>query len=371
MNILKNIINVLINIIPINENKIMFQSGRKRIDGNPYAIYKELKKDTASKYKPIWIVEKDADVSMLPKEDYAYTRTLKGLYHTASSKYIIRSQSIGGIKKRKKQIYIQTWHGAGDFKKCGYDCLKEEDRPSETMEHAREWDYLISTDERNDTVMRSSVNFTKTSYILGNASTDSIVNATDEDRKKVLEKLGLTTNTKKIIMYAPTFRDDELNDKEVNNLRIMSLSALKDYIVLLRMHPLMNDKVKNIKMPENFINACDYPDINDLYLITDILITDYSSIIFPYMCLNKNLILYPYDMDHYISLRGGFYLDYNSLPGPICYSEEELIKAIETIDDNKPIYDKKTKEFNEKYNSLNDGKVCKRIIEYLKEGKFN
>jgi len=107
-----------------------------------------------------------------------------------------------------------------------------------------------------------------------------------------------------------------------------------------------------------------------LFLITDILITDYSSIIFPFMLLNKDLILYPYDMKSYVKTRGGFYLNYEDLPGPICYKEEELLKTIEIIESIKLKYKKKKQDFNLKYNKLNNGNVCKKIVEELKKGTF-
>ncbi len=368
---MKNVINFLANLLPINKKKILFQSGRNKVDCNPYAIYKYIKKNCPNDYKCIWVVEKNTDVSMLCKGDYAFSRTIKGLFHIATSKYLIRSQSIGGIlKKRSQQIYIQAWHGAGNFKKCAYDCLPKNQRPKETIEYAREWDFLLSTDKYNDVVMRSATNFNKKSLIIGNADSDTLVNASNEYKNDILKKLDLEHNNKKIIMYAPTFRDDDLEKSEIN-IPIMKLQKLDNYLILLRVHPLVNEKIKNKKLPKNFKNVGDYPNIQDLFLITDILITDYSSIIFPYMILNRKLILYPYDMDKYIKLRGGFYLDYKTLPGPICKNEDELLNTINNIDDISIKYKDKIKKFNEKYNSLNDGKVSKRIVDELKKGTFD
>ena len=372
-NIIEVIVNSVAKLFNVKENKILFQSGRSKVDCNPYAVYKYIKENCHDDFECVWLVERETDVSMLEKGDYFYYKTVKGFLAMVTSKYWIRSQSLGGIiKKKKNQVYIQMWHGAGNFKKCGYDCMSEEERPTETMEHAREWDYLIATDDLNKDVMVSSVAFKKNCVVLGNADTDLIVNADSNYIENVRKKVGLMTNKKKVIMYAPTFRDTDLDkDGDSLNIPIMKLDELKDYIVLLRFHPLISKKIENIKLPDNFINVGWYPNILDLYLVTDILITDYSSIIFPYMILEKCLILYPYDFDDYVKLRGGFYLDYkNDLPASIVYNEDDLVKTINNIDNFMNKYKNKIKQFNKKYNSLNDGHVCERFVEKLKNGDF-
>jgi CDP-glycerol glycerophosphotransferase len=372
-NLVGSIINLVAKLFRIKKNKILFQSGRNKVDCNPYAIYKYIKENCPNDFECVWLVERETDVSMLEDGDYFYYRTFKGIVAMATSKYWIRSQSLGGIiKKKKNQVYIQMWHGAGNLKKCGYDCLDECNRPTETVHHAVEWDYLIATDKYNEEVMVGSVGFKKKSIVLGNADSDLIVNADSKYIDSIKEKIGLKNNKKKVIMYAPTFRDTDLDkDSSDLNIPIMELKNLDDYIILLRLHPLISKKIEGVNLPNNFINVGWYPNILDLYLITDILITDYSSIIFPYMILEKGLILYPYDYDDYVKLRGGFYLDYkNDLPGPIVYNEKDLVNTIDNLDNIMNKYRGKVKKFNKKYNSLNDGHVSERFVNKLKNGEF-
>lgn len=364
-------INLLAKLFKVKDNKILFQSGRSKVDCNPYAIYKYIQENCAEKFDCVWLVEKDTDVSMLEKGDYCYYKTFKGFIAMVTSKYWIRSQSLGGaIKKKDEQIYIQMWHGAGAFKQCGYDILPQDERPNDTIEHAREWDYLIATDEYNEKALISGVGFKKKSVVLGNAESDLLVNATDSYVNEVRKKVGISK--KKVILYAPTFRDTDL-DKGTDelNIPIMKLKELDDYTVMLRLHPLISKKIENIKLPNNFINVGWYPNILDLYMVTDILITDYSSVIFPYMVLEKSLIMYPYDYDDYLKLRNGFYLDYKKdLPGPIVYNENDLIDSIKNIDNINKEYKTKIKKFNNKYNKLNDGHVCERFVNMLLSGEF-
>jgi len=371
--IVEKIINLIAKMFPIKKDKILFQSGRNKVDCNPYAIYKYIKENCSNDFRCVWLVEKGTDVSMLEKGDFYFYKTILGIYHQITAKYWIRSQSLGGIiKKKKNQIYIQTWHGGGAFKKSGYDCLPESKRPTEPMEHVKEWDVLIATDEENKRAMISSTNYNKKTIVMGSADTDMIANATDKDKEKILKKLNLLNNKKKIILYAPTFRDDDLN-KDIKEIKlpIEQLEKLEDYVILIRLHPLMNNKISKLKLPHNFINVGNYPNIQDLFLIADILITDYSSIIFPFSLLNKSIVLYPYDIENYIKLRGGFDLDYEKLPFPICYKEDDLLITIKNIKKENSKYKKDLIAFNKKYNYLNDGHVSERFITELKKGNFD
>lgn len=362
--IITKIINFIYSIFKIKENKIIFESGRGKVDDNPLAIYRYLK-NNSDKYELKYLTGKNTDTSSLDKKDICYYKTLKGLYHLATAKYLIKSQSTKNIiEKRKDQVYIQTWHGCGVGKKMGNDVTGH----IGIVDHAKDWDYLIATDKYNKKVMCSSTGIDESiAKIVGGATTDFIVNHTKEDVERIKNKLNLKTN-KKIVLYAPTFRDKELGTKV--SVPIMKLASLKDYIFLIRLHPLMKNGLDLDKMPSNFIDVCDYPDIQDLLIISDILITDYSSAYFNFALLNRPMIFYVYDYDAYMSERG-YYVDYKKcVPGSIVYTEDELVKTLTS----KELYSKnnkdKIKEFNKKYNSYNDGKVCKRFLELLEEGYF-
>ena len=369
--ILIYLINKIFEIFPIEKNKIIFESGRDLIDGNAKAVYDYIIKHNISKFKLIWLVTKKTDVSEIKKQNYAYYKTIKGLYHLATANYLIKNQSIGEvIKKKKGQIYIQLFHGNGVMKKMGYDVDEEKDRP--VVPHAREWDYYIANDINEEKVIKSSTGYKGKIEVLGMASVDTVINncKNKNRQKEILKKLNID-NGKKNILYAPTFRDYDL-DKRTISVPIKELSKLKDYNVIIRLHPLIKDKVDTSLFKfDNIVNGCNYPDVCDILPISDILITDYSSIFYEYMPVNSPIIFYPYDYEKYVKLRGGFYLDYNKeLPGPICYNEKELVKTIKYIDKIYPTYEEKRKKFNKKYNSLSDGKASERFLKKLLNDEF-
>lgn len=370
-NIISFFLNKLFAIFPIVPNKIVFESGRDLIDGNAKAIYNYIKKNDINNYRTIWLVAKSTDVSDIDTNDYAYYKTLKGLYHLSTAKYLLKNQSIGEIiTKKKGQIYIQLFHGNGVMKKQGYDVNEAIERP--VVSHAKEWDYYIANDENDEKTIRSATGYNGKIEILGMAAVDTVINNCKDEQKKqnVLKHLNIN-NSKKNILYAPTFRDYDL-DKNIINIPIKELSKLKDYNIIIRLHPLVRTKVdKSLFNLDNFINGCNYPDVSDILAITDILITDYSSVFYEYMPKNSPIIFYPYDYDKYVALRGGFYVDYKKeLPGPICYTEKELLNVIKKIDEIYPQYIEKRRKFNKKYNNLSDGKASERLVNNLINNKF-
>ncbi len=144
---------------------------------------------------------------------------------------------------------------------------------------------------------------------------------------------------KKVILYAPTFRDHQslgkgkfYFDYPFDFDRVAE--ALGDeYVFLIRTHVLVTKKPKiPVQHRERFIDATAYPDIQELYLITDLLITDYSSVFFDFANMNRPMMFYAYDLDLYRDTLRGFYLDYyNDLPGPILETEEALLHALSDI----------------------------------------
>ena len=373
LKVLKKIINKFFSIFKIDDKKIVFQGNQNMVDGNPRAIYEYMKKSNPE-YRLICIVNKGVNTSFIPKKDCVYYKTLKSYFHLSTAKYWIRSQSFGGlIEKRKGQVYIQTWHGHGALKKMSYDidALNNIDRNVE-LEHVRDWDYFISTDKLDGDVIISSTNYKGKIVELGAPSLDQLINDSNnqEKIKNIKQEIGITNdNRKKIILYAPTFRDSDLDSKKVD-VKIESLKNLKDYIILIRLHPLVEKKIDKKIFSKNFINVCDYYDVSNLLLITDVLISDYSSIVYEFGVLDRPMIFYAYDYDLYAKERG-FYIEYNTLPGIIVKEEKELLNVIKSGIYESDEFNIKRSKFNKKYNKLNDGNATKRFVDLLVKGYFN
>jgi len=370
------ILNFVFYFIKVKDKDIIFLSSRNRVDGNPRAIYLYLKEHYEGKFRLKYIVNKETDISDLDKNDVCYYKTLKGYYYLARCKYWILSDSVKTLlNKKKNQVYIQTFHGHGPVKREGFEIKQFQSGPefeNGIMNHARDWDIYISMSEKDDEHIKSATGFNKKVCRIGVASTDKIVKSnkmTVNEKNKLKEKYNIPLN-KKIILYAPTYRENLL-DKENINIPIDMLKNLEDYIILVRLHPLLNSKInKAIFNNSNFINACNVSDIVDLYPIVDILISDYSATIYEYALTGKKIIAYPYDYEDYEEFPG-YIIEYDkTMPGPICYNEEDLYNIIKNEEKSFKNYDKKIKSFNEKFNYMNDGNATKRFVDMLINGDF-
>jgi len=370
--LIKKILNKVFRVFKVR-NKIIFESGFNLIDGCPFAIYKYMVDKNIEDYRLIWIVKRGTNVSKIREHDYVYYNTLKAFYHLATAKYWIKSQSTKNIiDKRDEQSYIQVWHGNGILKKMGYDVTKE--NSNVPMAHTREWDFFVAHSDSDAKKIKSSTGYNGKYVVIGSANMDYIIKNKNNKglKKEVFNKLNCGDFKKKVLLYAPTFRDYELEENIVE-LPIKSLLNLDNYIVLIRVHPLVRKNLnKDIFDNDNFINACDYSNIEDLLVISDVLVTDYSSVSFQFAVLNRPIVFYPYDYDKYVGCRDGFYVDYKKeLPGPLCYSEEQLVEVLKDYSSLEKKYKNKLIAFNKNFNKFADGHACERFVANLLKGKFD
>ena len=183
--------------------------------------------------------------------------------------------------------------------------------------------------------------------------------------KKNFSKKFNFPNDKKIILYAPTFREDEKYNDVFNYLDLNEFNNQlgEDYVLALRLHP----KVKRfyseeISSDSFYIDVSDFKNEQELLLISDMLITDYSSIMIEYAVLNKPIIFFAYDLDSYLKHERGFYYDFKTtVPGKIVYSSNELINIIKDDNfDNSKVSNFLSTQFDEI-----DGKSSERIVDFI------
>ena len=236
------------------------------------------------------------------------------------------------------------------------------------MPHAKEWDYFIATDTDNQRYIQTALNLQIPRLLLGSCRTDVLVNRNRDDYYKLRKKLDIK-DTDKVVLYAPTFREIDFHKEKVS-LHIKKLSKIENVRLILRLHPEIKNKLDIAEYAENIIDGNKYADIFDLYMLSDILVTDYSSVSIEYSLLMKPFLFYMYDLEEYTKERDFYYNYLDSLPGPIIKTEDELIYAISNIDSIMETYHDSYMTYYEKYNSLNDGNVCRRFYTMLKNGDF-
>lgn len=374
--ITRNTVPWLLKRIKVDENTVLFVSfhGRGMTD-NPMAIYEELKKE--NKYTLIWALSKDG-MEKAPKDVEAVPyASLKYLYYLGRSKYwVFNCKMPEYVTKKEEQIYLQTWHGT-PLKRLARDIIVPEGTTFYRSEMSfqemvksydkdvNNYNYMVSPNSFTTEVFQSAFGIEKKKLIeTGYPRNDILSKFTEEESQHIRKKYNIPAG-KKVILYAPTWRDNHYKSSGyVFHLEVefakWKEKLGEEYVILFKPHYLISNGF-DLKAFEGFVYLVPAQDeISDLYIISDILVTDYSSVFFDYAVLNRPIYFYMFDLEHYKNELRGFYIDiYTELPGQIYTKEEQLIE-----DMSKQNYDyEQLKEFNTRFNNMEDGNASKRVVE--------
>lgn len=297
---------------------------------------------------------------------------IKSIYHLATSSHIILDNYYGflavvNFKKNVKRI--QIWHANGAFKKFGLEDLSNKNRSKKASKRFKRvyknFTHIIVGSENMKEIFTRSFGFNHYNYIKTGIpriefyfSEDKISNS-----KERFYHNFLIPSNKKILLYAPTYRDYEMGLNDIHlDIDTLRFELEDEYILLLRIHPAVSNKFNlNKSFSEFVIDVSNYSYLNDLLTISDILITDYSSIPFEYALLNKPMIFYTYDLEIYRKHRGLVNDFKEKLPGPIVKDSKSLIKCIQHNDFSH--YD--VLGFAKSWNTYSNGDSAENIIKQL------
>lgn len=373
-------------IRPVKKKRVLFEAfmGRKYVD-SPKAMYEYmLTSDEYQDFEFVWFfkdpskykhLEKNRNTKVLKYGSTAYYR-----FYATSKYWVTNSRVPDTIVKKKNQVYIQCWHGT-PLKRLGFDI---EVKGGNAMNSLKDIRYKYQVDSKKYSYMVSPSKFCTEKFISafnlrkvgkehiviekGYPRNDFLINYKKSDVERVKKELNLPKD-KKIILYAPTWRDNQHTSgigytyKTEVDFDYLREQLSDEYIILFRAHYFVANSF-DFKKYEGFIyNVSDYDDINELYILGDLLITDYSSVFFDYSILKRPMIFYMYDLEEYQHELRDFYFDIKELPGPIVEKEKDLVKAIKEIEHFR--YDKKYEDFNNKYTYLDDGNASKRVVKEL------
>ena len=374
----------------IDDKIILFESyNGNNYSCSPKAIYEYMKNNEKyQNYKFVWAfkdVEKHK--KLIDKQTILVKHNSKEYYkYLSMSKYwIVNSLIEVSIKKKKNQIYVQCWHGT-PLKKLRYD-INVDGAVLNTVKEIRKrndldavkFDYFISPSKFCTEKFTSAFNLKKLgkeNIIIeeGYPRNDYLFKYKNSDISKIKNNLKIPKD-KKIILYAPTFRDNQHTSGVgyTYNLELnfdkLKQELSQEFVILFRTHYFISNSF-DFSNYKNFIyDVSNYDDINELYIISDLLITDYSSVFFDYANLKRPMLFYMYDLDEYKNKLRDFYIDLEILPGPIVKQEDDLIKEIKSIDNYNATYHDKYINFNEKFNYLDDGNATKRVVEVIFDEK--
>lgn len=294
-------------------------------------------------------------------------KTLRFKYVCSKAKYIISPMGFpDGGKKRDGQIFVQTWHGS-PIKKL---YLSRDKNKKKYKKYARQFentDVFTMQGQKTAELLQEALNLPEKCFLnCGLPRNDVLYKADDEFKTRLKQKLGLPLD-KKIIFYCPTWKRYDYKTILPFDIDYLKRDLQDEYVLLIRSHVGLHQWVDENNNPVNIFdnefvfNGGTYPEVTHLYLISDILISDYSSAIFDFALTRKPEILYIYDYEEYKN-EFGLYFDYEkSLPFPKAKNQEELLVAIKNCNTDKDCCEK----FVEQYLEYENGTATKQVVDYI------
>lgn len=365
--------------LPKNKQLVIFESFLgKQYSDSPRAIYEYLA-EHYPEYELYWSVEKKA-ITKFEELNIPFVRrfSLKWMFLMNRAKFWVSNSRLPlWIPKPPKTTYVQTWHGT-PLKKLAVD-MEEVHMPGTNTEQykrnfvteTKKWDYLISPNAYSTEIFKRAFQFERELIESGYPRNDYLINHnTVSEINKIKTKLGIPFE-KKVILYAPTWRDNQFYGRGrykfdiAMDLEQMQEKLSDEYVVLLRMHYLIAEDL-NITAYSNFVYDLSFhEDIRELYLISDILITDYSSVFFDFANLKRPMIFYVYDIEEYRDTLRGFYFDFErEAPGPLVKTTSELIQAVKKLKEQGNVAPE-SNEFYQRFCYLENGLASQKVVERI------
>lgn len=312
------------------------------------------------------------DISQFNSKTLCFTpkkfiQFIQSIYHLATSSHIIVDNyyaflSVTNFKDSVK--CVQLWHAVGAFKKFGLEDATNTKRSKAAVQRFQDvynrFDYVSVGSDNMADIFKKTFGLSSNKFIYsGVPRTDFFFDSNQiKYAKDTFNKDFPMINNRKVLLYAPTYRNNELNNTKLHiDIDRLYQSFKHEYVLLLRLHPAVSSNFEN-KYPGFIFNVTEYPNINHLLVGADILITDYSSIPFEYALLNKPMIFYLYDFETYKKEQGLFFDDINKYPGAVTTTTDEVISTIKS----KELHVDLVQPFADQWNKYSNGHSSDNLI---------
>lgn len=370
----------LCRIFPIKRKKLVFCciEGTTGYSCNPKYIAEELIRRNKG-YKLVWLVNDPS--KRFPKEIHAVRNTLwNRAYHLSTARFWIdNSRKQLEVRKRKGQIYIQTWHAQIAFKPIGLDRGASFSRIAYLVsKHDSDMiDYVLSNSEWFDHMLPTGMVYNGLTLRTGSPRCDVLVNGAAEARRRVRQRYGLADNAN-ILMYAPTFRGGSqgtirtiaANQSSPDYARLTRALEKRfggKWYVFLRLHPqLVVRGLDQNKSGESVVDVSQVDDLYELLAGCDAFMTDYSSAAFDAAVMRIPVFLYADDYAEYEEERGKLMWDLRELPFPLAANDDELDGNIRKFDKEKYLQD--LGQLFSETGMAEDGKAAERVADFIAVG---
>jgi CDP-glycerol glycerophosphotransferase len=328
---------------------------------NPRAVY-EKARELVPDCRGVWVV-RQADVARIPSGvDYVVARSQESWDLMARAKYRINNVNFPNrATKPKGAIELHTHHGT-PLKHMGLDLRQSEGRGrgmdfDKLLERVARWDYSVSSNRHSTEVWERVYPGTYETLEVGYPRNDRLASATPEEVARVRAGLGIAPE-QTAVLYAPTHREYE--DGYVPRLDLARLAdALgRDHVILARLHYFYDSDplVRELHDAGRLLDVASHPSIEELCLAADVLLTDYSSIMFDYAVLDRPIVIHAPDWDEYRNRRGVYFDLLAEPPGAVAYTEAEVVEALAApVDGDRAA-------FRARFCALDDGGAAERVV---------
>lgn len=350
--------NISARLFPVKKNRVCFLSMHNEgFCDSLGSVWEKLKEE-----------RKDIDAVFITREDLSLKNPLRLISFflvksrlLATSEYVFLNDNfmpMGRLNFRRETVITQLWHAEGAFKKFGLHIPQPEEVRKNEISGNSKLTYVVCSGEGVRDIYAGAFGVKKEQVLpLGAPRCDYLLkNGNKQKAQAELEALYPEAKGKKVVLYAPTFRDSKEANEEILkqfDTKKFTEALGEDYILFIKLHPQVHEKA----FIENAVDVTDYDDVRKLALFCDILITDYSSICMDFSFLDKKTIFFAYDLEDYKSKRD-FYYDYESyVPGAVAFTLDECADAV------KGDFDKDRNDIFKKRNfSFFDSESAQRVI---------
>jgi CDP-glycerol glycerophosphotransferase len=348
----------------VDPQVVLFHSWWGRLADSPKAIAEELRRRDAP-LEQVWVLD---DASAAPPGSTAVRPGSLGyLQQTGRARYIVSNNTLPAyFRKKRATTYVQTWHGT-PLKRIGFDIERpgfagSDSYLSELAREAACWDYLVAPNNFSSDVFRGAFRYRGEILETGYPRNDMLLAPDrDEVRARVRRELGIGDGAR-AVLYAPTWRDSGSFSTELD-LDALCSGLGDGYVVLLRAHSLDAASVDVAEQPA-LRDVSGRDDAGELLLAADVLVTDYSSVMFDFAVTRKPIVFFTYDLDHYRDEVRGFYFDFASeAPGPMVATTDELLRELRDLEDVRRRYEAAYERFHERFCGLEDGHAAARVVD--------
>ena len=348
----------------VRPDVVLFNSWWGRLADSPKAIAEELRRRDAP-FEQVWVLD---DPAAAPDGARAVRPgSRQYLEQTGRARYVVSNNTLPGyFRKKRGTTYVQTWHGT-PLKRIGFDIERPVFADSERYlanlrREVRCWDYLVSPNRFSSDVFRGAFGYGGEILETGYPRNDLLLAADrDERRERARAELGIGAGVT-AVLYAPTWRDDEMFSTALDPSRLADTLGPR-HAVLVREHASVAATAVVADHPAVH-NVSSRDDIGELLLAADVLVTDYSSVMFDFACTGKPMLFFAYDLERYRDELRGFYFDFAAdAPGPLVRTETDLAGALGDLDGVRSRFAPAYERFRERFCSLEDGAAAARVVD--------